>query len=402
MIQGSLIWLSNHYNAVNTVNIVGFSSAIGGIFLIHGKTFPYRWFLTFCLAVPLFYYHITVGFIDLFASSMVLLAFAGLHGVATHKRPAISATILTIGCTCAMFSKMTVWPAACITAFFGIFALAKAYKARSLPGLAAVFFGMALIAGTSFYPLRNQLLFGNPTHPLELNVYMKTLPAVAVITEVEELNIPSSLVTKSQAMSFVYSLLEMNRGHSVTPFEWSAFRNHGRFFERDQMGGFFFLTVIVLFSTLFMIYLTVPTNELGIGAFATCLIITANLPHSSVLRYFLYIPLIAIFLICIHLHAARPPLKRLIVGGLLLCAAFVIPNLGNTFWIIDPRPHDAFAPAAARTFWQENENQTFDGYLTIRGAYPSTIYWAGPNFNRWKVQEELDNRYINTLRPADQ
>lgn len=399
MIQGFMICITGQVNAVNAVNAVGFAAAMGGIYWLYGKKFPYRWFLTFCLSVPLFLYHMTIGFIDLFSACMVLLAFVGLHGMNTNHKPFSSGFVLVFGCTLAMLSKMTVWPATYAIAAFGIVALSKDWGTVHMKKRQILMLGTLLVLGVAYFPLRNFIAFGNPTYPIELKPYMKTLPAVAVVSQTEEVNIPSSLTTKNQALEFGYSLLEMNRVSNI-PLSWPAFQEHGRPFERDQMGGFFFLTVVVMGLTLFLVYSTHPTSTLSFGAYATCLVIVANMPHSSVLRYFLFLPLIGLYLLCAHLPVLKKPLRHLIQGGLLACVLFVLPNLGEKFWTLDLRHYTSFAPTAARVFWTDNEGKTFDGQLVIEGAYPSTIYWAGPDFRTWNVREELDNRYVNTIRPA--
>lgn len=396
-IQGFLVALTGQINSVNTINLIGFGAAVLGILFLFRRTFPMRWFLTYCLAIPLFYYHITIGFIDLFASSMVLLAFAGLHSLNINQKPFWSAIFVILGCTLAMFSKMTVWPAAVTIAAFALSALFLHWHSPHLKKIQIILLTALLIAGVSYFPLRNLVLFGNPTHPIELKLYMKTLPAVAVVSQVEEVNIPSSLVTKSQSLEFFYSIMEMNRGSNI-PLSWAAFQEHGRPFERDNMGGFFFLTMIVLFSMVLVYYVSYPINGLTFSAFVTCVGVAANLPHSSVLRYCLYLPLMGFFLLCAYSSVQTKPVRRITHFGFILCIAFVVPYLGDTFWMIDLRPHSSFAPTAAQNFWQDHEKSTFDDFLIIQGAYPSTIYWSGPDFNRWKIREELDNRYVNTIR----
>lgn len=401
-IQGLMIWITGQFNAVNTINLIGFGIAVATIHLLYGKIFSARWFLTYCLAVPLFYYHITLGFIDLFASSMVLIAFAGLHSMNVNNKVRISAFVMILGCALAMLSKMTVWPAAMIIAGFGMVSIIKLRSARSLHLSTTILLATFLLLGIAFFPLRNFILFQNPTYPVELKPYMKTLPAVAVVSEIEELNIPLSLRTKNQAMSFLYSAFEMNRGNASVPLDWSSFARHGRPFERDQMGGFFSLTVAVLFVSLLYVSFVFPVSSLTLGTFLLIAVVCANMPHSAVLRYSLYLPLIGFFLLSIYHHLLPRHVKIIMGTAFAICILFVFPNLGNQFWQIDLSSAPNFAPAAARAFWKDSNEQPIGAPLTVQGGYPSTIYWAGPDFKTWNIREELETRFVIPVRRIDE
>jgi len=401
-LQGLFVWITGQFNAVNTINLFGFGSAVAVIHFLYGKIFSVRWFLTYCLAVPLFYFHITLGFIDLFAGSMILMAFAGLHSLAINNKPTFGVITMIAGCTLAMLSKMTVWPAAIIIAAFGLAAIRNRHASFSFGLTKSLLFAFLLVIGISFFPLRNYVLFRNPTYPLELRPYMKTLPAVAIVSEVEELNIPLSLRTKNQPLSFVYSAFELNRGNASVPLNWSSYANHGRPFERDQMGGFFALTVVVLFISLLYIAFVYPVSPLSLWAYVLLVVVTANLPHSAVLRYFFYVPLIGFFYLSIYHHLLPKHVRIVLCSAFLICIAYVFPNLGSQFWQIDLSSAPSFAPAAARAFWKDNDNQTFDATLIVQGGYPSTIYWSGPDFNTWNIREELETRFVVPVRRIDE
>lgn len=395
LVMGSLVALTGRISTGNAVNIVGFSVATLCIGLLFRKKISLRWFLTFCLAFPLFYFHIAQGFIDLFAACMLLVGFAGLYGLITRHRSRWSAAVMVAGLTAAMATKMTAWVPAVVFALWGLYLL---WQRRELTGhVFAACAAALLVAGVSFYPVKNYLLYGNATHPIETKIVIYTLPNVETTSPVEQPNLPPDMRKMSNTGKFFFSLLELNRLFTRS-FGWNAFESHGRIFERDQPGGLFTLPVAVLMLLLILGYYLDYFEKRSLFVFGVSIALVSMMPYGVVLRYSLFIPLVAVFLLSLQLEK-MPRALRIATFALFLCSAGIVASqINRAFWTIDTRPADQYANRAAREFWESqgtNPVGNADSFLTIQGTYPATIYWSGPTFNQYRVKEELENNLRN-------
>ena len=402
LIQGILIRLTHMVSAGNAVNAVGFGVAILCIGILYGRSFPLRWFLTFCLTFPLFFYHLTIGFIDLFAASMLLLGFAGIHGLATKRRPLLSAIIMIAGLSLAMLSKMTAWPPAVIFGCYGLYLVAQNVELKLWSWKTGTLLSVTLVIGVAFFPIRNTVLFHNPTYPVQLKVIQRTLPTVSILSSHENPQIPLAVSQSPYTAQFLYSLFEINRWNPKLPFSWTSFENHGRWFEQDPAGGLFIVSVIVTVLCLGIGLLLKLIEKQSAILFLVTVGIVSCLPQYVVMRYSLFVPLIAVFLVCTALPRLIFPVRLGESLAFLACAFYVALNLGTGFWVIDLSAPQTFAPNVARKFWNDYRNDAgYTGYLIVNGSYPSTIYWAGPDFNTYKITENLQDRYQETLIKAD-
>lgn len=398
-LQGLLVWLTGQMSVANAVNVLGFAFACAWLYFLFPKKSAVRFFLTFCLGLPIFYYHLSIGFIDLFTASMILLGFAGLHNLILRFKPGLSALAMLTGFTLAMFSSMTAWPIVGMLSVCGLFFLWKTFHSRKLKWYQAGTVGLLMIVGIAFYPVRNFLVFGNPTYPVEVRLVVNLFPEFTVISPVEQPNFPRFMEKQGNILRFFASLFELNRFDSYTPYSWTSFEKHGTIFHRDNPGGFFLFTMLLMAMGLFWGYAKsiFPNATIGILLWTTFFIST--LPNYSVMRYVLYIPLVSFFLISYYLPSFEPRVRRLLLTGFAICIPIVMSNLGNTFWQIDSRPPEAFASNAAQAFWKDKMRNPDDAAVHISGAYPNTIFWSGPDFNTYKIVEDLtmEDRFKNTL-----
>ncbi len=395
IIQGLLVWITGRISAANAVNFIGFAWAVGWICILYGKKFSLRWFLSFCLLFPLFYFHMTIGFIDLFTASMTLLGFAGLYGVITGYRVHFSAILMIAGLTLAMFSKMTAWPIVAVLALAGFYQLWRAVTLKRLHTGWALLFSLLLLAGSSYFPARNYYLFDNPTYPIELKTVMYTFPTVQIVSRIEQPNFPPYMKKKTNQSQFLSSLLESNRTYKPIPFDWRNYQNHGRLHERDHAGGLNSISVVAVLVLLVAGFSMgwIDKTSLTIGTASA--VVVAVLPHYAILRYALFLPLASAFLICVSFH--NIPLRfRVMIGcGVWVIVGTIAAQIGSTFWSIDARAPESFASTAARNYWSDQQTSQRGPQITTRGAYPATIFWSGPTFSEYLIKEDLENHMID-------
>jgi len=320
---------------------------------------------------------------------MILLGFAGMYGLTTRHKPLASAILMVLGLTAAMASKMTAWVPVTVFALWGAYMLCER---RSLIGKPAQYVLLALLAaGVGFYPLKNYYLYGNATYPIHTKIVMFTLPNLEVTSPVEQPNFPPYMERMSNPMRFFSSLMEQNRTYRRIPYSWSVFENHGRTFERDQAGGFFWLSVSIILLLLIASYILNFINRNMLGVFCASVFLVSMMPYGAVLRYSLFIPLVALFLICASLGTIPQKVRLAFLALMTGASCFVAMQINRNFWTLDTRLAQDYVNMAARSFWAAREKEPTTAPLTIEGTYPATIYWSGPTFNQYPVREKLEN-----------
>ncbi len=395
VVQGFLVSITGRLSAANAVNFIGFAWAVGWICVLYGKKFSLRWFLSFCLIFPLFYFHITIGFIDLFTASMILLGFAGLYGVITGHKIHLSAFLMIVGLTLAMFSKMTAWPVVAVLSIAGFYQLWRAVSLKRLHAGRSFLCCVFLIAGSSYFPLRNYLLFNNPTYPVELKTVMYTFPTAQVVSRMEQPNFPPYMKKKSNQSQFISSLLESNRTYKPMPFDLRNYQNHGRLNERDTPGGLNAISVCAILLVLLAGFSMGWIDKTSLTIAAACAVVVAVLPHYAILRYVLFLPLVSAFLICVSFDKIPLRFRIMIQVGVVILVGSLLPQFDTTFWTIDSRAPESFASNAARTFWGDQQINQGGPQILTKGAYPATIFWSGPTFSEYAIREDLENNLID-------
>jgi len=373
MIQSFLILLTGRLSAANGVNVIGALMASICIYVQFGQEFSWRWFFTFLLSVPAIVLHMSIGYNDLFAGFMILIGFAGLCGLALDRRKIWSSCMVIIGLGCAMATKYPAWPSVFILVLFsGYYFFKKFRHERVLIINRSLFFIILLSIATSYYPVRNFIRFGNPTFPLGTQSSASR-------------DIPSYLINASRPVRFIHSVFELNRLYGDQQYRWTYDQGSGVVTNHLRMGGWFYMTMIVL-STMLLYGILVRIIPFSIVIpHLIIIVLIAFTAWSNVLRYFLFIPLNSIFLFCAY--SGQYPAKIRNIGQitLALCALFVLVTLRSEIFPLDLRTPAEHAPAAAKKFWTQNLNIPHAQAIKIKvpGAYP--IFWSGPTFTEIPV-----------------
>ena len=384
-LQGFLVWSSGRLSAGNAIGFLGLVMALTGIFVIYRTSFSFRWFLTCLLAVPLFVFHLTIGYIDLFTAAMLLLGFAGLCGLSLNQRPILSALVMAIGLGCAMFSKFQAWPPAIILGLGGTFLLCSTCMKRQIPRASAIIALLLLWGAISFVPLRNYMTLGNPTYPVRVELpFLRSLPATEGTAGVG--NLPSYLHKRSPVIRFIYSVFEINRLSSDRPYQWTFDQRDGDNGDHQRMGGWFFLTSLIMSLLLLIGFLKKIFPPVLFFAHVLSICVIAIVPQFHELRYSLFIPLNSLFLFCLFLKNYPPLLRTMGLLSLTACALFVLFQIRSTIFSLDLRPPQEFAPPEARAFWKAQTPASSQRLHIIPDKRSLSIFWSGPTFSEFPVQ----------------
>jgi hypothetical protein len=380
-VMALLIALTGRISAANLVNLAGFALACAAIALLFRSRFSLRWFLTFCLAVPLFWFHTTVALNDLFTASMVLIAFAGLTGLLTDRPPLSSALLMIAGAAAAMDAKMQAWVPVAVLSAAGTAAIVFAVRESRITRTRGALLVALFFVLVSFFPLRNTLLFHNPTYPITFPFYQH-LPSREDLPR----DVPAAYAGLPAPAVFALSVFEINRDLTSAPYHYSIDQSDDDTPIHNLMGGWAYWTVILTLLLLICGTVRGLVPRGPVTVFALMTIACAFVPEFFILRYCLFLPLIAFFLLSLSLdrYPAIPQMigKAAFVSFACIAAGLMAPD----FWTIDMRPPSAFAPDEARISWHSHPDCT-EKYPCIIDRTPNTIFWSGPLFNQIPVKQ---------------
>lgn len=398
-LQGLGIWLTGRMSVACAINAFGFALLVGAIRLVFGAEFSLRWFLTFLLAVPLFVIHFAIGYIDLFVGCMLAIGFVGVMGLQLGRRPALSATVATLGLAASTWSKFQAWPPGFLLACFFVFFLVRAARQRTLRLSVFTAVIVALIVGMGVFPLRNAVRFGNPTYPYQFPIASLHLPSAEPTYFSSDPNTPYNLRRTPYPFVFFISVYELTRLEHNATFHWNFGQNFYSYYTSShpsyvivhhRMGGWFVLTALL--TTVLLAYgmvLRVIPRTMGFLHLSMIALI-ACIPHYHELRYCFFVPLDSFILLAYAFSRFPAVVRRWAEAGFLLCAAYVMLHVPNV-WSIDWRTPEQKAPAEARRFWLRHAGDSV-GWVPLRIRKPNNeaLYWAGPTFDQFAV--------INTAR----
>jgi hypothetical protein len=398
IMQGLMIYCSGRLSFGNSINFIAAIVSVISIKLLCKENFSVRWFLTACIGIPLFWFHIYSGYIDLWSNFFVLIAFVifdRLDGKnASHNIWAFSICLLI-----AYLSRYLIWPACWIMASVYLIKL-YAYATRD------VFFkGVALVALTLMsWPIHNVYFFNNPLYPFDLaflNIpvqvnhhpeYNFNLGRGAML---EQLNAP---------LLFFYSVFELNRLLDSCDvfgpvYHWSFDQGAVEGSPHHRMGGW--SPALVVLGLIATFYNLKVRRKALIGrlenqqrrarwrahlqvyaptyAVALCLIPTIAISGKNELRYTLFFPLILGYQIAV---IARNQLN-IIKYSLICSVAWVAWSVHDTdIFKLDLRPAHEHAPAEAVEFWKttaDSGSREFPHPVSVK--LDNAIFYAGPTFN---------------------
>lgn len=395
-LQGALIFLTGRMSAANLINPLSLLGSAAIFHWLSPQKNAARWFLTLVLAVPMLVLHCLSSYIDLWSGSCLFVAFITLaalqsertsNAFSARKRLAVLAVcVLALAAACN--SKYQAWPIVLVLGAWLLPFLLRAKPRRAAIALAVI----GLMLG-SYTPARNYLRFGNPTFPIS-NPIFKSRAAFSSVdlgqTEALQRQMPEYLWGAPQWQRFGESVFEMNRLQSDSgTFRWSIDQAGGEQEWKSpnhRMGGWFWITVFlfILVCTRGLLRKVLPLST-GL-MLLTCVVTAALCPQSHELRYWLFLPLSAAGLSAWTLQSETQiwgtGFKLLFAAAAIyVCAAILSP------FQIKSRPASAYAPEQAVAFWNSQKKESSSKVLSVCNAKPYAIFWSGPEFNSYRVQD---------------
>lgn len=383
-LQGLLVLLTGMITATQYVALFYLGCTLVCLKAVYKTEFSVAWYLTALLAIPLVSLHLPSGLLDLPAALALLTGFAGLHALASGKPPLPAASIAIAGLASAMLTKGTTWPiVVCVLPWAAVLIVRNTRAKRRYVLLAMLFIGVAA------FPIRNLATFGNPTYPYSTPIIGELLQLPG--RRARKNNRIDAMLKRPPPLKFVHSLFEVSRfTHPQSPYSWSGthMNNGGMTSPHYHVGGIFVGTVLWTLGWLYLIVKRKGIARQGASMLAAVTLVFSLMPVSGELRYSLFIPIGAVFLVMIGQHALTARESHVCKAGFALLAAYVLLHLHASFWRVDRRTIPELAPEQARVFWKEQEELSERVLVTKDKKILEhlSIFWSGPTFNEYPVR----------------
>ena len=399
-VQGFLVLVSGRMSAANLINLTALAISAITVWRMTRGTSALRWYLTALLAVPLVILHADCSYIDLWNGSFLATGFVflvQLFRFVKRGSSAVTPVASVVGCLIALGisfnSKYQSWPFNVLLWGWLVVGLCLLWKRDAKIGRKASLSAALLIPIFLVHPAKNAFLHGNPTHPI-YNPLMapessKMLQNPSLEGSVRP-QTPIALWGTPNSLRYAYSAFEINRlMPSKFPMIWSLDSGKG-YPARNatihyRMGGWFFATVLILLVAIAFGLRTKVLDWMPVAIFASCAALPSILTFSHALRYWLFIPIAASYLAAEAFAGFSRRVAMPFQIGLAGCAVFVCWTVLPPFTIDTAHPAD-YAPENARKFWVARA-ANMDGRTIAVSAHPYSMFWAGPEFNTFKVRE---------------
>lgn len=407
-LQGLLIAITGRPSSMNLLHAIGFAATCGILRYLFGGRLSIRWFITCCLATPVFIHHFATGYVDLWTGLGVTVAFAGFFRLRETRRgehgsvgasSAGAAAVILVGIAWAVLSKMQAWPAAgfiAVAAFVTVVGHARAGLLSRRQVLVWTALAMVMLGA---WPIRNTVTFNNPTYPIPppllSRFYATDGLSVESLRRGQEANTPGYLWDSSNAVKFVHSAFELSRLRSSTPMTWDVDGGeaNGSPESHQRMGGWFVATFSLLLAS--VVYLGWRRRlDVHVAALLAVLIVTtAMTPQSHELRYWVFVP----FSLAVVFARYADELGGL-KAGMAAAALYVLSTAPP--WPLDTRAPREWAPVPAREFWALATAKPRSSW-TICWQAKDTVFWSGPTFREFPVVAAPQGDDRECLKPDD-
>ena len=388
LFQGVLIFISNYpplANSINFFTIVIFISLMGYLNFKRNLS----WALLGYFSLPLYLLNFPIGQIDIWVGSFIVIQFFSLVRVIEFKEGFRFHAIFILSTFIAMLSKMNAWAIAPYLAliYSGIQLYYLFIKYNQIMLFRIVLVAIAVL----FWPVRNLILFDNPTWPIPLPPLFNS-GSFSIHPEV----FPAYFIGTPRPLLYIISFFELSRFATDQPLIWNFTMWQGGSTSPNQMmGGLNGL--YMLFLSTFLVYLAVkkmiPNYILWI--LGSSILIVSFTVQSYEMRYSLYIPMIIISIAALYSIGNSQIIYKL---GCILFLYFVVSKLNNdTPHLFSFENNLLDNHTSIREFWDRNkDSQNTDNSLNYACipnteqnwtlADPLGIYFTGPSLNDFKVK----------------
>lgn len=386
LLQG-LFWRA--FGRPEASNLVAFAAVpLHALFLKRFFQVPLHLSVIALMAIPLVQLHASSCYIDLPANScasmLVLLVYHLFTRERTGEREVSGRTLVLLGVLAAgavnmRFQLLAVVLLALLAAtppvlgpLFRELGSAGNPRRRALLKLSLIALSLPLVFAS---PLQNLVLHQNPFYPVKLALGGLALPGVEDVYS----SSPPYLEHAPRPLRFLYSLLEIGVQPMTVRRRWTIDQWMPEGSTGNRMGGYFGAYVVFHLAALGWATARARARPARVGAalFAVLTAVTALLPQSHELRYYLYWMLVLVslnlILACrqdrLALSPSPPALGAAGAGALLIVLAvtrcgYVYPS-GSSFATL---LHDKVDPATL--------GQIRDGDQVCLSREPWTILYA--------------------------
>lgn len=331
-LQGFFWWL---FQRPEMANLVGFLSLlIYVIYLNRYLRIPLYLGTLLLFAIPIVQIHAVSCYIDLFGN--VAAAILIIHTFLCYTRKdfltPLNVLIIVIAAASAVNSRFVLTPLAFLLLSLIILrVLWFGWRAKQLGTLKlyqvilffpALFLILSLVFAT---PLKNVIVYGNPVYPMKMSIAGMTLNYKHTVEEVA----PPYLKDAPRMQRWLHSILEVETYPFTHPLHWSVDQYFPPHFG-NRLGGYFAAYVIfnlILFGYLLYRLRTSEAKIMGLS-FLALTVLTANMPQSLELRYYLYWMLILVacnaYLVLQLRESATRWINAQMLGGVAATATVVV------------------------------------------------------------------------------
>jgi hypothetical protein len=395
LLQG-LFWRA--FGRPEASNLVAFAAVpLHALFLKRFFQVPLHLSVIGLMAIPLVQLHASSCYIDLPANSCAAMLVLLVYHLFTREGAVSGRTLVLLGVLAAgavnmRFQLLAVVLLALLAAtprvlgpLFRDLGSAGKARQRALLKLSLIALSLPLVFAS---PLKNLVLHHNPFYPVKLAPFGIALPGVEDVYS----SSPPYLEHAPRPLRFLYSLLEIGVRPMTSRRRWTIDQWMPEGSTGNRMGGFFGAYVVFHLAALGWATARARTLPARVGAalFAVLTAVTALLPQSHELRYYLYWMLVLVslnlILACqrerLALSPSPPALGAAGAGALLIVLAvtrcgYVYPS-GSSFATL---LHDKVDPATLE--------RIRDGGQACLSREPWTILYAATFHppSRYAIQE---------------
>lgn len=322
-LQAALWNLTGSVQAVALLNLGAILVLCGVLVKLFRVSFPIA-FLAF-MAVPLVLIHSTSHYVDLPANVSGTIALLLFYTLLVEPGRFGYVRLIGLFAACAFLANakpQMVVPAALIGAVASLALIVQAMKGRApfahtggagilsrTPVLAVCAVGLVLIM---FNPLFNLLRFGNPIYPITLVIGPITLPGLEQFTQ--PVSISHALTGVPGPVRWMMSVLEIN-AYGYRSMPWTIDQGYvSQDLPSFRMGGYNVLFVLLNLASLAAVTLRNGMRDRRTAAalmlFAGTTLVTAFLPLSHELRYYMFWMLLLVSMNLALLHGGPASDRR--------------------------------------------------------------------------------------------
>lgn len=385
LVVGLFIWATGQFSLVSIMGVFGVSTLLLVCHYVLRVSLCIKSFFLAMFTFPIFTYHLPSGYQDIWTGSW--LAISTLAIVRINNLPVTSLIVFCISIFVSVGSKFQALPVACILTGIYIFTSLKSSthsKQLKTIGLASV------ICASTFWPVKNLLVFGNPTYPFKppfIGNYVSNYTESSTTTD--QTNTPQELWHLPKNIIFILSVIELPAFIPNTDFKRSI-DAHNEPLYSNRMGGWGWFTILFFLGYTIFFRSRFNKEEGLIIRIAISLIIAISfVPQGHELRYWFIVPFLYSISIALFIGRQNSTTKESILLKNTLAFVSAISILTCTPYIFRlPKPTSIqdISPSEAKTFWQTCSKQKT---TCIRGQAPKAILWAGPTLKECPIKECL-------------